>query len=112
MDHKEGSLDSAEFPQHARRHHRPGGSRDIIGRLRELDFITSGPRSPQPAAPYTYVTPKRFLEQFSLDTLRDFSDIEALEDAGLFDRASRSKDGMPVAGSDDDDGSDEPDESD
>lgn len=58
-------------------------SRDTIGQLRRLDLIASGPRSPQPGAPYTYVTTKQFLEQFGLDTLRDMPDLEALEDAGL-----------------------------
>ncbi len=31
-------------------------SRDLIGHLRGLRFIASGPRAPQPGAPYTYVT--------------------------------------------------------
>jgi segregation and condensation protein B len=31
-------------------------SRDIIGQLRGVNFIAAGPRSPQPGAPYTYVT--------------------------------------------------------
>lgn len=61
-------------------------SRDIIGHLRRLDMIASGPRSPQPGAPYTYVTTRKFLEQFGLDTLRDLPDLEALEDAGLLSR--------------------------
>jgi segregation and condensation protein B len=60
-------------------------SRDVIGRLRELNFIASGPRAPQAGAPYTYVTTKRFLEHFSLETLGDLPAIEALEDAGLID---------------------------
>jgi segregation and condensation protein B len=58
-------------------------SRDVIGHLRSLDLIGSGPRAPQPGAPYTYVTTKAFLAQFGFDTLRDLPDIEALEDAGL-----------------------------
>ncbi len=62
-------------------------SRDIIGHLRRLDMIASGPRSPQPGAPYTYVTTRKFLEHFGLDTLRDLPDLEALEDAGLLSRA-------------------------
>lgn len=61
-------------------------SRDVIAQLRRLDMIASGPRSPQPGAPYTYVTSKKFLEQFGLDTLRDLPDLEALEDAGLLSR--------------------------
>ncbi|OQM73850.1 SMC-Scp complex subunit ScpB [Manganibacter manganicus] len=63
-------------------------SRDVIGHLRRLDMIASGPRSPQPGAPYTYVTTRRFLEHFGLDTLRDLPDLETLEDAGLFSRAT------------------------
>jgi len=65
-------------------------SRDIIGHLRRLDMITSGPRSPQPGAPYTYVTTKKFLERFGLDTLRDLPDIEALRDAGLLNQEKLS----------------------
>lgn len=63
-------------------------SRDVIGHLRRLDMIASGPRSPQPGAPYTYVTTRRFLEQFGLNTLRDLPDMEALEDAGLLSWSS------------------------
>lgn len=36
-------------------------SRDLIGVLRAQELIASGPRSPQPGAPYTYVTTKNFL---------------------------------------------------
>ncbi|MBB6413831.1 SMC-Scp complex subunit ScpB [Mesorhizobium sangaii] len=61
-------------------------SRDLIGTLRSQDFIASGPRSPQPGAPYTYVTTKTFLSQFCFDTLRDLPDMEALEDAGLLSK--------------------------
>ena len=61
-------------------------SRDLIGVLRAQDFIASGPRSPQPGAPYTYVTTKTFLSQFGLDTLRQLPDFEALEDAGLLSK--------------------------
>ncbi|CDX20479.1 hypothetical protein MPLB_1870033 [Mesorhizobium sp. ORS 3324] len=57
-------------------------SRDLIGVLRAQELIASGPRSPQPGAPYTYVTTKNFLSQFGLDTLRQLPDFEALEDAG------------------------------
>ena len=58
-------------------------SRDTIAALRSAGFIASGPRSPTPGAPYTYVTTKHFLTAFGLDTLRDLPDMEALEDAGL-----------------------------
>lgn len=61
-------------------------SRDTIGTLRGQAFIASGPRSPTPGAPYTYVTTKTFLAHFSLDTLRDLPDFEALEDAGLLSK--------------------------
>ncbi|MGI6857035.1 SMC-Scp complex subunit ScpB, partial [Mesorhizobium sp. 1B3] len=61
-------------------------SRDLIGVLRSMEFIASGSRSPQPGAPYTYVTTKTFLSHFSLDTLRDLPDFQALEDAGLLSK--------------------------
>jgi len=61
-------------------------SRDTIGRLRGEKFIAAGPRSPQPGAPYTYVTTKEFLSHFGFDTLRDLPDMEALEDAGLLSK--------------------------
>jgi segregation and condensation protein B len=60
-------------------------SRDVIASLRSVGFIASGPRSPTPGAPYTYVTSKHFLSAFGMETLRDLPDIEALEDAGLLD---------------------------
>lgn len=61
-------------------------SRDVIGNLRSASFIGSGPRSPTPGAPYTYVTTPHFLSAFGMDTLRDLPNIEALEDAGLLSR--------------------------
>jgi segregation and condensation protein B len=61
-------------------------SRDLIVHLRGAGFIASGPRSPTPGAPYTYVTTKEFLLEFGLDTLRDLPDFEALEDAGLLSK--------------------------
>ncbi|MGE6744201.1 SMC-Scp complex subunit ScpB [Allorhizobium pseudoryzae] len=61
-------------------------SRDLIGVLRSQDLIASGPRSPQPGAPYTYVTTRAFLSHFGFDTLRDLPDFEALEDAGLLSK--------------------------
>ncbi|MER8802280.1 SMC-Scp complex subunit ScpB [Mesorhizobium sp. M0998] len=61
-------------------------SRDFIGHLRGAGLIASGPRAPQPGAPYTYVTTKAFLLEFGFDTLRDLPDIEALEDAGLLSK--------------------------
>ncbi|AVA23658.1 MULTISPECIES: SMC-Scp complex subunit ScpB [unclassified Rhizobium] len=65
-------------------------SRDTIASLRDAGFIASGPRSPTPGAPYTYVTTKHFLSAFGLETLRDLPDIEALEDAGLFSRRDQT----------------------
>jgi segregation and condensation protein B len=61
-------------------------SRDLVGNLRSFGFIASGPRAPQPGAPYTYVTTQAFLLEFALDTLRDLPDREALEDAGLLSK--------------------------
>jgi chromosome segregation and condensation protein ScpB len=61
-------------------------SRDLIGHLRGTKLIASGPRSPSPGAPYTYVTTKEFLLEFGLATLRDLPDFEALEDAGLLSK--------------------------
>lgn len=61
-------------------------SRDTIGHLRSLGFIAAGPRSPQPGAPYTFVTTQEFLSHFGFDTLRDLPDMEALEDAGLLSK--------------------------
>lgn len=61
-------------------------SRDTIASLRNANFLASGPRSPTPGAPYTYVTTKHFLSAFGMQTLRDLPDIEALEDAGLLSR--------------------------
>ncbi|UXT68962.1 SMC-Scp complex subunit ScpB (plasmid) [Agrobacterium tumefaciens] len=61
-------------------------SRDTIGNLRGAGFIGSGPRSPTPGAPYTYVTTPHFLSAFGMETLRDLPNIEALDDAGLLSR--------------------------
>ncbi|MET4236345.1 segregation and condensation protein B [Bradyrhizobium sp. i1.4.4] len=61
-------------------------SRDLIAQLRGLGFIASGPRAPQPGAPYTYVTTKGFLSHFGFETLRDLPDMEMLEDAGFLSK--------------------------
>ncbi|QPC96038.1 SMC-Scp complex subunit ScpB, partial [Mesorhizobium sp. INR15] len=61
-------------------------SRDLIGHLRGHNLIASGPRSPTPGAPYTFLTTKDFLAEFGFDTLRNLPDIEALEDAGLLSK--------------------------
>jgi len=72
-------------------------SRDLIAVLRGQDFIASGPRSPTPGAPYTYVTTKTFLSHFGLDTLRDLPDFEALEDAGLLSKHKLLAGEIPMA---------------
>ena len=77
-------------------------SRDLIADLRAMGFIASGPRSPQPGAPYSYVTTPAFLAHFGLDTLRDLPDFEALEDAGLLSRERVLAGGAPVPPADDD----------
>jgi chromosome segregation and condensation protein ScpB len=79
-------------------------SRDLIGHLRGAKLIASGPRSPTPGAPYTYVTTKEFLLEFGLDTLRDLPDFEALEDAGLLSKEKLLAGDIPaglVGGEDD-----------
>ncbi len=83
-------------------------SRDTIAGLRDAGFIVSGPRSPTPGAPYTYVTTPRFLSVFGFETLRDLPNIEALEDAGLLSRrgaldATRKEHADLTSGKQDDD---------
>lgn len=73
-------------------------SRDMIARLHRQALIARGPRSPEPGAPYTYVTTPGFLVQFGLETLRDLPDIEALEDAGLLKASADSALDLPIAG--------------
>lgn len=63
-------------------------SRDTIARLRGNGFIAAGPRSPQPGAPYTYVTTPTFLSHFGFESLRDLPVMEKLEDAGLLSKAA------------------------
>jgi len=63
-------------------------SRDLISHLRSLGFIASGPRSPTPGAPYTYVTTPAFMSHFGFDTLRDLPDREMLEDSGLLSKSN------------------------
>ena len=72
-------------------------SRDTIASLRNANFLASGPRSPTPGAPYTYVTTKHFLTAFGMQTLRDLPDIEALEDAGLLSRQGGQEDVLVTA---------------
>jgi segregation and condensation protein B len=58
-------------------------SRDLIGRLRAQELITTGPRSPRAGAPYTYVTTTHFLVVFGMGSLRDLPDREGLDDVGM-----------------------------
>jgi segregation and condensation protein B len=62
-------------------------SRDVIAALRGADLIATGPRSPQPGAPHTYVTTPAFLGLWGLPSLRDLPDLDRLEDAGLLGKA-------------------------
>jgi len=78
-------------------------SRDLIGHLRGLGFIASGPRAPQPGAPYTYVTTTEFLSHFGFNTLRDLPDMEMLEDAGLLSKDKLLAGEFPITRSIDDD---------
>lgn len=71
-------------------------SRDLIGNLRSVGFISSGPRSPTPGAPYTFVTTNEFLLEFGLNTLRDLPDMEALEDAGLLSKERALAGDIPI----------------
>nr|WP_325265923.1 SMC-Scp complex subunit ScpB [uncultured Rhizobium sp.] len=75
-------------------------SRDTIAGLRDAGFLSSGPRSPTPGAPYTYVTTKHFLSAFGLETLRDLPDLEGLEDAGLLSRQALKETALGLAESD------------
>jgi segregation and condensation protein B len=54
-------------------------SRDLLARLRYKDLITSGPRSPRPGAPHTFVTTETFLVTFDLQSLRDLPDIDGAQ---------------------------------
>ena len=67
-------------------------SRDLIAALRDHGLIAAGPRSPQPGAPYAYVTTERFLSEFGYETLGDLPDIDALQDAGLAGYAGAEED--------------------
>lgn len=51
-------------------------SRDLLARLRFKDLIASGPRSPRPGAPHTFVTTQAFLVAFDLQSLRDLPEME------------------------------------
>ncbi|WP_226937893.1 SMC-Scp complex subunit ScpB [Pseudogemmobacter faecipullorum] len=74
-----------------------GYSFEELARLHRQALIARGPRSPEPGAPYTYVTTPGFLIQFGLETLRDLPDIEALQDAGLLKPVADVDLDMPIA---------------
>ncbi len=58
-------------------------SRDVVATLRAAGLIATGPRSPQPGAPATYLTTPAFLTTWGLESLRDLPDYDCLEAAGL-----------------------------
>jgi len=62
-------------------------SRDVIAALRSADLIATGPRSPQPGAPHTYVTTPAFPALWGLASLRHLPDLDRLEEAGLIGTA-------------------------
>ena len=51
-------------------------SRYLLARLRYKDLIASGPLSPRPGAPHTFVTTETFLVTFDLQSLRDLPELE------------------------------------
>jgi segregation and condensation protein B len=57
-------------------------SRDLLSRLRYKDLIASGPRSPRPGAPHTFVTTETFLVTFDLQSLRDLPELELQRNEG------------------------------
>jgi len=61
-------------------------SRDVIAALRDDRLIASGPRSPEPGAPYTYVTTAQFLARFGFDSLQDLPEIERLQETGILEQ--------------------------
>jgi chromosome segregation and condensation protein ScpB len=81
-------------------------SRDVIAALRGADLIATGPRSPQPGAPHTYVTTPVFLALWGLASLRDLPDLDRLEEAGLLGKAPLPEDLRGALGltGDDEDG--------
>ena len=78
-------------------------SRDVIAALRGADLIATGPRSPQPGAPHTYVTTPAFLTLWGLASLRDLPDLDRLEDAGLLGKAPLPEELRDALGIRDDD---------
>ena len=81
-------------------------SRDAIAALRGAELIATGPRSPQPGAPHTYVTTPAFLGMWGLASLRDLPDLARLEDAGLLGKAPLPEELRGALGIRDDDDED------
>jgi chromosome segregation and condensation protein ScpB len=77
-------------------------SRDVIAALRGAALIATGPRSPQPGAPHTYVTTPAFLTLWGLPSLRDLPDLDRLEEAGLIGKAPLPEDLRSALGISDD----------
>lgn len=71
-------------------------SRDTVAALKRIGVIAPGPRSPEPGAPYTYVTTEKFLSLFGLASLRDLPDLEKLEDAGLLSKDNMLTEDLPI----------------
>jgi segregation and condensation protein B len=82
-------------------------SRDVIAALRGAELIATGPRSPQPGAPHTYVTTPAFLTLWGLASLRDLPDLARLEDAGLLGKAPLPEELRGALGISDDDDDDD-----
>jgi segregation and condensation protein B len=78
-------------------------SRDVIAALRSAGLVATGPRSPQPGAPHTYVTTPAFLTLWGLPSLRDLPDLARLEEAGLLGKAPLPEELRDALGIRDDD---------
>jgi chromosome segregation and condensation protein ScpB len=78
-------------------------SRDVIAALRNAGLVATGPRSPQPGAPHTYVTTPAFLALWGLASLRDLPDLDRLEEAGLLGKAPLPEELRGALGISDDD---------
>jgi segregation and condensation protein B len=75
--------------------------------LRNAELIAAGPRSPQPGAPYTYVTTPTFLTVFGFASLRNLPDLDRLEEAGLLGTVPLPEQLRDVLGMRDAEGEDE-----
>ena len=92
----------------------------MIAALRGVELIATGPRSPQPGAPHTYVTTPAFLVLWGLASLRELPHLARLEEAGLLGKAplpeelrgalgirDDDEDGAAIAGDEDREGDEE-----